>query len=118
MAKKEQNQKNSSNMIGKSAFLIGFILAIVAGAFDILDQMWTLVLALIGVLIGLLNVTERETQPFLLSGLVLIIVSAFGQGIFMATVPVVARILVALLVIFVPTTIIVAIRNVYNIAKD
>ena len=117
MAKKEVDMKNYTNVVGKTAFLVGFILAIIAGAFNIIDGMWTMVLALIGLLVGLLNVTEKETQPFLMSGTVLILVSALGQGIFL-TMPIVDRVLIALLVIFIPATIIVAIRNVYNIAKD
>lgn len=109
--------KKVGNLVGKLAFLVGFILAIVLGAFDKLDSTWTIVLVVIGIIIGLLNITGKESHSFLLSGISLILASALGLGV-MNAIPFIARILVAILAIFVPTTIVVAVRNVFSLAKN
>ncbi|MEK6850052.1 MAG: hypothetical protein AABX85_00580 [Nanoarchaeota archaeon] len=109
--------KKVGNLIGRLAFLAGFILAIVLGALDKIDQTWTIVLVIIGLLIGLLNIAGKESYSFLLSGISLILASALGLGV-MNAIPFLARILVAILAIFVPATIIVAVRNVFGLAKN
>jgi len=108
--------KNQGNLIGGWAFLIGIILAIVLGLIGSLNQQLVFVLVVVGLIVGLLNVADEEVTPFLMSGAVLVIVSAFGQEV-VSTVPRLASVLQALLVIFVPATIIVAIRNVFSIAR-
>ncbi len=108
--------KKKNNLIGGWAFLAGVLLAIIFGALGALTQPMVWVLVVIGVIVGFLNVTDIEVEPFLLSGAVLIIASAFGQDV-VAVSPVFDRILESLLLIFVPATIIVAIRNVFGIAR-
>ena len=71
----------------------------------------------IGFIVGLLSVSEKESQPFLMSGAVLIIASAFGQNALLAF-GILDRMFSALLVIFVPATIVVAVRNVFGIATS
>ena len=65
---------------------------------------------------GLLNVGDDEVEPFLLSGAVLIIASSFG-GSTVAGIPYVGEVFKALLIVFVPATIIVAIKNVFSLAR-
>ena len=72
---------------------------------------------IIGLLVGLLNVADSETKPFLLSGTVLIIASAFGGDV-LAPVRYAGPIFDALLVLFVPATIVVAIKNVFTLARN
>lgn len=103
-------------MIGGWAFLIGVVLAIVFGFMGSINPTMTLVLVVIGLIVGLLNIADEEAQPFLMSGVVLIIASAFGQAA-VNTVIQLAGILNALLLIFVPATIVVAIRNVFMLAR-
>ena len=109
--------KKVENLVGRLAFLVGFVLAIVLGIFAKLDQTWTIVLVVIGLLVGLLNVTSKEAYSFMVSGAVLIISSALGLSV-MNAIPFLARILVALLAIFVPATILVSIRNVFSLARN
>ncbi len=102
--------------VGSWSFLIGVIIAIILGIFGILNPTWVTVLVIIGLIIGLLNVADTESEPFLLSGIALIIASALGQTV-VSTIPIFLRILQALLLIFVPATIIVALRNVFSLAR-
>jgi hypothetical protein len=108
---------NLGDLIGGWAFLIGVILAIIIGLFPNAGtsaMMTTLVV--VGILIGLLNVADKEVTPFLLSGVVLVLVSQAGIAM-LSRIPYVNGILMALLTIFVPATVIVAVKNVLGLAK-
>ncbi len=105
------------DIVGGWAFLIGVILAVVIGFFPALSTSTTvLVLVVVGIIIGLLNVGDKEVMPFLLSGLTLVLVGKYG-GDALENIAVVGGILDALMVIFVPATVIVAIKNVLSLAK-
>ena len=108
--------------LGSWAFLVGVILAVVFGLFasqfsttSQTYMVWALVV--IGLIVGLLNVTAKESTPFLMSGLVLLVASVFGAGV-MQGINYIPSVLEALLMIFVPATIIVAIKNVFSLAKN
>lgn len=107
----------SSNKIGSWAFLIGIILAVILGVFNGGNATWTWLLLVIGIIVGLFNISQHETQPFLISGLVLILASAFGQNA-LSSADVFVNVLNALLVVFVPATIIVAVKNVFSYARN
>lgn len=112
-----------SKLIGSWAFLVGVVLAVVAGVLagvgqiELSTPLMTSILALLGLIVGILNVTSKESTPFLASGIVLILAGIFGAGL-MSSVPVLSSTLLALLVVFVPAVIIVAIKNVFNLAKN
>jgi len=108
--------------LGSWAFLAGVLLALVVGIWSYvsktpLDANWTIALVLIGIIVGLLNVTGKEVTSFLLSGAVLIIASTFG-GALIQGMPILPAVFNALLAIFVPSTIVVAIKNVFSLAKN
>lgn len=107
--------RNSGNLIGSWAFLLGLVLAVILGLFGT-NQALVYALIAIGLIVGLLNVGDDEVEPFLLSGVVLIIASSFG-GQSVAGIPYVGDIFDALLLVFVPATIIVAIKNVFSLAR-
>ena len=55
-------------MVGKWAFIAGLVLAVLLGY--ILGVGWAVwVLAILGVIVGLLNVTREDTERFLLAGI-------------------------------------------------
>lgn len=116
--------KKLKNIIGAWAFLVGIILAVISGIFlgsgkvDMTTNQWfTITLGVIGLIIGFVNIAEKEVNSFLYSGIILILTSFFGLSI-MATIPFASEILASLLIIFVPAIIIVAIKNVFSLAKD
>jgi uncharacterized membrane protein len=109
--------KNSKNMIGSWAFLAGVILAVILGALGLAEGVWLSALVVIGLIVGFLNISDKETMPFLLSGAVLIIASSLGSTV-LRDIAYVGGILAALLAIFVPATVIVAIKNVFSLAKN
>lgn len=112
-------RKKQGNIIGAWAFLIGVVLAVLFAFIPtfMFAGIWlTWVLVLIGIAIGLLNIGDSEIQPFLLAGVVLVIVSSFGGAVFTA-IPFLSVILSNLLLLFVPATIIVALKSVFSLAR-
>ena len=106
------------NVIGGWAFLIGVVLAIILGAFGgVLNETIILILFIIGIIVGLLNVTDKETGPFLMAGTVLVIVSSLGSDV-LGKVNLLEGILDAILILFVPATVIVALKSVFSMAKS
>jgi hypothetical protein len=119
--------KSRENLLGAFAFLVGVIFAIVIG----IIQKTTLTstssvpyafLMILGIIVGFLNTGDRDSITFLIASLSLVIVSGFGQSalIYVSTIPILSSlnsILAALLVMFVPATIIVALKTVFSITK-
>ena len=109
-------KKQSGNLIGGWAFLVGLVLAVIFGLGLLTAPVWLTVLVIMGLIIGLLNIAAEEANPFLVSGAVLIIAAALGKDT-LSVIPIVEGILNALLAIFVPATVIVAIKNVFSLAR-
>lgn len=101
---------------GRWAFLVGVILAVLFGAIGTLSTwvLWVLVIA--GLIVGLMNIADEEVSPFLMSSIALIIATAFG-GAILDVLPLIGGILQALLVLFVPATIVVAVKHVFSFAE-
>ena len=113
----QKKTEGNMNMIGSWAFLIGVILVVVFGLFvgSISTKMTYLIIAL-GILVGLLNVTSQEVRPFLTAGTVLVIVSSLGENV-IESLPLFQRVLQYLTILFVPATIIVALKSVFSMAR-
>ena len=113
--------KKGGNKIGSWAFLIGVILAVLFGIITAIGggigPGMVYVLVVLGIVIGLLNIADEETSSFLLSGTALVIVSALGQNV-TSGVPVFDGILNVLIMLFVPATVIIALKNVFALAKN
>ncbi len=109
-------KKSVGNMLGSWSFLIGVVLAIVFGLLGNLNTGLTYALVILGLIIGLLNIASDEVGAFLTAGAVLVIVSTLGQTV-VASVPMFDTTLQALTILFVPATIIVALKHVFSLAR-
>ncbi len=121
------------NFVGAWAFLIGVIIAIVIGISTTLFSIPILVkyssaiyaiLVILGIVVGFsINTSRKDSQTFLLSGAVLVIVSKFGMESIVGSLigigigDIVTSIFAALLVLFVPATMIVALKTVFGISR-
>ena len=117
MAKKA----SSKNLIGSWSFLVGLVMAVLlglglTGPYQT-TMLWLVVL--LGVLVGVLNITAGEVSAFLTTGTVLVLVSYLGTqvGVLNAVAPVINNVLTGILMLFVPATIIVALRGVFVLAR-
>ena len=119
--------KSRENLFGAWAVLLGVVIAVGLGVFQktvlISYHEWVYVLLVIlGLIVGAMSVSHnsREATTFLLATVSLVIVSSMGQerllfignvGLFIVT------ILNALLTMFIPATIIVALKAVFSVAS-
>lgn len=101
--------------IGKWAFIIGLVVAVLAGLF--FQPGWAIwVLAILGLIVGLLNVTAEDTRAFLLASIALTL-SATALN----TLPIVGAALSFILpfvVAFVAgATIVIALKELFQTAR-
>ena len=128
MAKKS---KVSAQTIGSYAFLVGVLLAIVAGffgGFGIGSGLILLVLGVLGLVVGILNITENETVPFLVAAVAINVslgslstVISNVLGIVPATAALATMLNQTLgyLMVFVsPAAAVVAVLAIWKMAKD
>lgn len=124
--------KSRENTMGAWAFLAGVILAILIGLSTTLIPIPALVtysaqiyaiLVLLGIFVGFMHVTGKDSQTFLVAGTVLVIVSKFGLESVTGTLigigvgDAVSSMFGALIALFAPATIIVALKTVFSLAK-
>jgi uncharacterized membrane protein len=114
--RRSRRSRNIGNMVGSWSFLVGVVLAVIFALTGVYSEVIMWILVVIGIIVGFLNIADEESEPFLISGAVLIIASAFGRDI-LGISELFRRVLEAMLLIFVPATIIVAIKNVFNLAR-
>lgn len=124
--------KSKENSLAAWAFLIGVILAVLIGIFTTLIPIPSLsnysaeiygVLVILGIIIGFMNVSGKDSQTFLIAGTILVIVSKFGMEsvhgslIGIGIGDIVTSVFSALLALFVPATIIVALKNLFSVSR-
>ena len=113
-------------LVGRWSFIIGVILAIIVGLIGgLLGELppWLVsILILAGLVVGFLNVSGEDTKDFMIAGIVLIIAVYAGNaadtltnmkliGIYISS------IFSSIMAFVVPATIIVALRDVYELAR-
>lgn len=114
------------NLFGAYAFLVGIILAIAVGLFTGSNvSNWILgILSILGLIVGIF-VAEKDVQTFLLASVSLVIVSYAGiSGLVLGHAinglnleQIITSVMQSLLALFVPATIVVAIKTVFSISK-
>jgi len=119
--------RSRENLVGAYAFLSGVILAVIFGLFNEslaeAGELFYSALVLIGLVVGFANISDKNSQTFLFASLALVIVGALGNdplkyiGLDNYVVTALRNVLVSLLVLFVPATIIVALKTVFAMAK-
>jgi hypothetical protein len=125
--------KSKENSIGAWAFLIGVLLAVIIGistssflSIDFIKKYSTQIygiLVLLGLLVGFsIKVSAwKDAQTFLYTGAIIVIISKFGMESVVGSLigigigDVVSSTFAALLALFVPATIIVALKTVFSI---
>ena len=119
--------KSKENLVGAYAFLIGVVLAGIFGLFneslESAGGLFYSTLVLIGLIVGVMNTSDRDSMTFLLASLSLVIVGSLGMEPlkYIATnnyvVSSLRNVLGSLLLLFVPATIVVALKSVFAMAK-
>lgn len=121
------------NSIGAWAFLMAVILAVVVGLATLLIPIPEItkygsviyaVLVILGLIVGFsINATGRDSQTFLMTGAIIVVVSKFGMESVISSLigigagDTASSIFASLLALFVPATIVVALKTVFGMAK-
>ena len=126
--------KAKENSIGAWTFLIGVVLAIIIGVLSsVLIDVSSIstysstiyaILVIMGLIVGAsINANRKDAQTFLITGAILVLVSKFGMEsvtgslIGIGVGDIVSSTFAALLALFVPATIIVALKTVFGLSK-
>jgi len=103
--------------MGKWAFIVGLVISVVAGVLEPAAWMF-LALAVLGLVVGILNITGEETKTFLLAAIGLILSASslmiIPQGIGEA----VTGIATNFAVFISPAVLVVALKSLFEVAKD
>ncbi len=102
--------------VGKYAFIVGLVLAVLAAfALDVTWVMW--VLAVLGLIVGFLNVTKEEVRTFLLAAIGLMLAATSVQVLPLVG-DLVTRLMSNLVVFIAPAVLVVALKSLFETAKD
>jgi len=122
MAKARPELKKSFSKIGVWSFLIGLLIAVLAGGVIQRSTSVVLVLALLGLIVGVLNVTSKEAIPFLVATIALV-VSVSGMSIVLSGLSGVwtealVKVLDNITIFVAPAALMVALKSIYVLASD
>ena len=110
-------KKKGLEIYGHWIFLLGIFIAIVAGIAVQADPTVTWILAILGIIVGLLNISLREEVPFLVAAIVLVIASnSLGVLPFLGE-TIISPILQYIVAFVAPAAIVVALKEIYAFAK-
>jgi len=112
--------------LGSYAFLAGVILSILAGAFSValasMEGLILLGLFVVGLLVGVLNISDKEVDKFLIAAIALGLISSSNLGVadqvfsgLGTTLNAIAQNLVRFVA---PAALIVALKSIYGLAKE
>jgi len=105
-------------LVGFWAFIVGLIISLIAGLVLPGNGMVVLVLVILGIVIGFLNITPKETQALLLAAIALIVVgNAFAPLKLLGIDTFIAGILAYVTVLVAPAAVIAAIKTLWAIGK-
>jgi hypothetical protein len=125
-----------TEQIAQYAFMAFVVIAIIAGlaygynewdvgTANMWDAGWiTLILVILGIIVGLVSITAKETTPFLIASIALIVISQMTepfQAINIVAEPLgyMATWIVTFIATFAaPAAVLIAIKQVYELAKE
>ena len=105
-------------LVGFWAFIVGLIISVIAGLVLPGNAIVVLILVILGIVIGFLNISPKETQALLLAAIALIVVgNAFAPLKFLGIDTMIAGILAYITVLVAPAAVIAAIKTLWLIGK-
>lgn len=106
--------------IGAYAFLVGIGLAIIGGIAPgmIGAEITVLLLVALGLVVGVLNVTDKETTPFLVAAIALLASGAAGLGALPGIGAPLGSVLTYLSAFVAPAALIVSLKAIYSMASS
>lgn len=125
MAKKRAAKVKSKkglevHRIAHYAFFVGIVIAIIAGFFRayVGPEILVTTLVALGTIVGLFNLTAKETTPFLLAAVALMLAGIVNLGLIPYVGLTLRAILSNIVVFVVPGAIIVGMKAIWRLASD
>ena len=115
-----KSKKTELHRIAHYAFFIGLLVAIVAGLFRDLIRPDVLVstLVLLGFLVGLFNLTAKETLPFLIAAIALMLAGIVNLGLIPGIGLYLRSVLSNIVVFVVPGAILLGLKTIWRLASQ
>ncbi|MFC1905846.1 hypothetical protein ACFLXL_03465 [Chloroflexota bacterium] len=103
-------------LIGFIAFIIGVVIAVIAGIIAPDNAAVIIILVILGIIIGVLNISSKETVPLLLAVIALIVVGGVFAPIKVLGIgALLDQILRLFAVLMAPAAVIVAVKALWNV---
>jgi hypothetical protein len=102
------------------AFFVGLLIAIIAGLFRnvVSTEVLVTTLVILGLLVGLFNLTAKETIPFLVAAIALMLAGIVNLGLIPGVGLYLRSILSNIVVFVVPGAIIVGLKTIWQLASN
>lgn len=115
-----RKEKMELHRIAHYAFFVGLLIAIVTGFFrDIIGpEILVTTLVILGFLVGLFNLTAKETMPFLVAATALMLAGIVNLGLIPGVGLYLRSILSNIVVFVVPGAIIMGMKTIWKLASD
>ncbi len=125
MARKKRRSKSGvggveMHRLAHYTFFVGLLIAIVAGLFrDVMSsEVLLTTLVILGFIVGLFNLSAKETSKFLLAAVALMLAGIVNLGLIPGVGVYLRSILSNIVIFVVPGAIIVGLKTVYQLASD
>lgn len=115
----KKNSKKLIEKIGVWAYVVGFIIALLVAIASptTLTAGSAALLAILGIIVGLINITDQEVSTYLMAA-VAFIISAWALGDTIGAWPFIKTFMTAIIVFTAPGALVVSFKALYNVAKD
>jgi len=103
--------------IGSYSFIVGVVVAILAGLGSLTGDLPVLILVLLGLIVGLLNIPVKKTTDFLVASVALIVAGTANISVIPMAGEILQGALANLTVFVAPAAIVVALKDIYALAQ-
>jgi uncharacterized membrane protein len=112
-------EKMKMETIGQWSFIVGVVIAVLFGIFGTAYAGWVgLVLIVLGILVGLLNISDKEVYDFLIAAIALMLTGAAGLDRLPMVGAYLGPIFLNISTFVAPAAIICALKAVYELGKE
>ncbi|MBU4265784.1 MAG: hypothetical protein L6243_02925 [Candidatus Altiarchaeales archaeon] len=103
--------------IGSYTFIVGVVVAILAGLASLSGDLPVLVLVLMGLMVGLLNIPVKKTTDFLVAAVALMVAGTANISVIPVAGEILQAVLANIMVFVAPAAIVVALKDIYTLAQ-
>ncbi|MFA4886885.1 MAG: hypothetical protein WC595_01605 [Candidatus Nanoarchaeia archaeon] len=103
--------------VGSWSFIVGFLIALVLGAIGLTTPTVVYALLVLGLVVGILNISDKEIVPFLVATVALIVAGSAAGSISQIP-PSISNILVNITIFVVPAAVIGSVKAIYALASS